>query len=91
MQILKFQNKGQVTLPQQIVDRFHLQKGDVLKCETKASHIVLTPVDLEERYTEDDLRAIDRVIEDGKGKGTSLNSDKDIDSYIKKMSTQKAS
>ena len=89
MQILKFQNKGQVTLPKQIIAQFHLQGGDVLKCETKDSHIVLTPVDLEERYTEKDLKVIDQIVETGKGKGVSLNSDKAIDDYIKNIPAQK--
>ena len=91
MQILKFQSKRQVTLPQQVAVQFHLDKGDVLKCEVKGSHIILTPVDLEERYTEHDLSAIDRITEHGKGKGDALTSDKDIDRYIKKMAVRKAS
>ncbi|MBI4680591.1 MAG: AbrB/MazE/SpoVT family DNA-binding domain-containing protein [Nitrospirae bacterium] len=90
MQILKFQSKGQVTLPKQIVGQFHLDRGDVLKCEVRNSHIILTPVDIEERYAEDELQAIDQIVESGKGKGIALNSDKDIDRYIKKMTSRKS-
>lgn len=89
MQILKFQSKRQITLPQRVAVQFNLDKGDVLKCEVKGSHIILTPVDLEERYTEHDLSAIDRITEHGKG--IALTSDKDIDRYIKKMTVRKAS
>src|SRR3989338_146362 len=91
MQTLKFQSKGQLTLPKQVSVQFHLAKGDVLKCEIKGSHIILTPVDLEERYSEQDLQAIDKIVESGKGKGAALTSDKDIDKYIGKMALKKDS
>ena len=89
MQTLRFQSKGQLTLPKQVAVQFHLAKGDVLKCEIKGSHIILTPVDLEERYSEQDLQAIDKIVESGKGKGVALTSDKDIDKYIGKMAFKK--
>ena len=58
-------------------------RGDILKYKIDGAHIILTPVDFEERYSKSSLFAIDRIVEEGKGKGYSLNTEEDIEGYIR--------
>lgn len=79
MQVLKFQAKNQITLPKKVIEEFHLARGDILKCEVDGAHIILTPVDLEERYSQNALSTIDRIVDERKGKGHPLRTDQDIE------------
>jgi bifunctional DNA-binding transcriptional regulator/antitoxin component of YhaV-PrlF toxin-antitoxin module len=85
VRVLKFQSKNQITLPREVIEQFYLERGDILKCEVDGVHIILTPVDLEERYFKSSLEAIDRIVKEGKGKGYSLRTDQDIEGYIEEM------
>lgn len=85
MHVIKFQSKNQITLPKEVIEEFHMKRGDILKCEVNGAHIILTPVDLEERYPKSSLEAIDRIVEEGKGKGYPLRTEQDIERYIEEM------
>ena len=85
MQVLKFQGKNQITLPKRVIEDFHLKRGDILKCSVDGTHIILTPVDLKERYSQSTLSAIDRIVEEEKGKGYSLKTDQEIEQYIEEI------
>lgn len=89
MHVIKFQSKNQITLPKKVIEQFYLEKGDVLKCEVDGVHIILTPVDLEQRYPKSSLEAIDRIVQEGKGKGHPLRTDQDIERYIKEMEKER--
>ncbi|MDO8681863.1 MAG: AbrB/MazE/SpoVT family DNA-binding domain-containing protein [Armatimonadota bacterium] len=41
--LLKLRKNAQITLPAQIRKSAHLEEGDLLDCEVREGHIVLTP------------------------------------------------
>ena len=59
----KLKVKNQLTIPKEIVECLHLKQNDLFSVDTQDSYIRLIPVDLEPRYTPEELRAIDRLVE----------------------------
>lgn len=80
---LKVNSRNDLHLPAELLSRMNLGKDRMVKVEVQGSTVILVPVDLEVRYSQDELDALDRIHAAEKPQGwTSLNTAKDIDRFI---------
>lgn len=56
MVLSKVLSKYQITLPKEVVRSLDIHKGEYLKCAVRGRSISLTPVSIEETYSEEDIR-----------------------------------
>lgn len=68
MTITKLKAKNQITIPSAIVRRLHLKLDELFAVDVEGNFIKLIPVKVEPRYTAQELKAIDRIVENEKGK-----------------------
>ncbi len=80
---LRLNARNDIHLPSEVLKLLNLGHGRILKAELKDNRLILIPVDLEPRYSHEDLETIDKVYADQKKKGLiHLKSDKDIDALL---------
>jgi len=85
MTITKLKAKNQITLPSAIVKRLRLKPEELFAVDIQDNFIKLIPVEVEPRYTADELRAIKRLVEKEKKHGKVFNTEKEFSAYIKKL------
>ncbi|MDD4980792.1 MAG: AbrB/MazE/SpoVT family DNA-binding domain-containing protein [Candidatus Omnitrophica bacterium] len=85
MTITKLKAKNQITIPSVIVKRLHLKLDELFAVDVEGNFIKLIPVKVEPRYTAQELKAIDRIVENEKGKAKVLKPGKEFSRYIKKI------
>jgi antitoxin component of MazEF toxin-antitoxin module len=85
MTITKLKAKNQITIPSAIVKRLHLKLDELFAVDVEGNFIKLIPVKVEPRYTAEELKAIDRIVENEKGKAKVLKPGKEFSHYIKKI------
>ncbi|MBL7130971.1 MAG: AbrB/MazE/SpoVT family DNA-binding domain-containing protein [Candidatus Omnitrophica bacterium] len=85
MTITKLKAKNQITIPSEIVKRLHLKTGEFLGIDVNDNYITLIPVDVEPRYSPEELSAIDRIVEKEKSKAKVLKPGKEFRRSIKKL------
>jgi antitoxin component of MazEF toxin-antitoxin module len=85
MTITKLKAKNQITIPSAIVKRLHLKLDELFAVDVEGNFIKLIPVKVEPRYTAEELKAIDRIVENEKGKAKVLKPGKEFSRYIKKI------
>lgn len=85
MTITKLKAKNQITLPNAIVKRLHLKPQELFAVDIEDNYIKLIPVEVEPRYTAEELKAIDRIVEKEKNKGRVFKAGKEFSSYIKEL------
>ena len=85
MTITKLKAKNQITLPSAIVKRLGLKPEELFTVGIEGNYIKLIPVEVAPRYTAEELKAIDRVVEKEKSKGKVFKAGKEFSAYIKKL------
>ena len=85
MTITKLKAKNQITLPSAIVKRLHLRPEELFAVDIEDNYIKLIPVEVEPRYTAEDLKAIRDIVKKEKSRGKVFNTEKEFSSYIKKI------
>lgn len=81
---LKVNARNDLHLPADVIRHLNLGDDRIVKAEIKGNILIIVPVDLEPRYTHEELEGLDRLHEDEKKKGwTPLKSAKDIDRLLK--------
>lgn len=85
MTITKLKAKNQVTLPSEIVKRLHLRPDELFAVDIEENYIKLIPVEIEPRYTAEELSAIDNLVSKEKTKRKAVKPGKDFSKYIKKI------
>ena len=85
MTITKLKTKNQLTIPSAIVRRLGLHLNELFAVEIESNFIKLTPVKIEPKYTSDELKIIDAIVEREKGKGKTFETGKDFSAYLKKL------
>jgi antitoxin component of MazEF toxin-antitoxin module len=85
MTITKLKAKNQITIPSAIVKRLHLKLDELFAVDVEGNFIKLIPVKVEPRYTAEELKAIDHVVESEKSKAKVLKPGKEFSYYIKKI------
>jgi antitoxin component of MazEF toxin-antitoxin module len=84
MTITRLKAKNQLTIPSAIVKRLHLKQDELFAVDIEGNYIMLTPVKVEPRYTAEELRSVDRIVEDEKAKARVVRPGKELSRYIKK-------
>ena len=85
MIITKLKAKNQITIPSAIVKRLRLKPDELFAVDVENNYIKLIPVEVEPRYTAEELRAIRRVVEKEKKHAKVFNTEKEFSTYIKKI------
>lgn len=85
MEIVKLKAKNQLTIPNRIVKRLHLKLNELFSVDVQGNFIKLTPVQMEPRYTADELAAIDKIVAKEKPKGKVLKAGAEFSDYVKKL------
>jgi AbrB family looped-hinge helix DNA binding protein len=85
MTITKLKAKNQITIPNEIVKRLHLKTGELLGIDVSGNCITLIPVEVEPRYSPEELSAIERIVEKEKNKAKILKPGKEFTRYIKRL------
>lgn len=81
---LKVNARNDLHLPAELIRTLNLGKERMFQAEVKGNALVLLPVDLEPRYSHEELEGLDRLHEDEKKKGwIRLKTTKDIDNLLK--------
>lgn len=85
MTLAKLKAKNQLTIPSAIIKRMHLKPYEMFLVDVENNFIKLIPVELKPRYTSQELRAIDHIVEKEKGKAKTVTAGKEFSKYIKKI------
>ncbi len=82
---LRVNRRNDLHLPAEVLRRLNLGDDRVVKAELRGNTLVIIPVDLEPRYSQEELAGLDRLHEDEKRKGViRLNTPADIDRLLNK-------
>ncbi len=85
MTITKLKAKNQLTIPIEIVKRLHLKTSELFAVDVEDNYIKLTPVDVEPRYTREELEALNRLVDKEKGKAKVVKAGHEFSGLIKKL------
>jgi antitoxin component of MazEF toxin-antitoxin module len=81
---LKINARNDVHLPSEILRKLNIGEEKILKAEIKDNSLVLIPVDLEPRYSAEELEGLAKIHDTEKKKGwKKLRTKKDIDDLLK--------
>ena len=83
MIITKMKAKNQLTIPREVVKRLKLRANELFRVDVESNCIRLIPVDVEPRYSADELDAIDRIVEKEKSNGKKVKPGKELSEQIK--------
>jgi hypothetical protein len=80
---LRVNARNDLHLPIELLRRLNLGEDRIIKAQLRGNTLILIPVDLEPRYTPEELEGVDRLHKDEKKKGwIRLNTSKDIDQLL---------
>ena len=81
---LKINARNDVHLPADLLEHLNLGGERIVKVEQRGNALLLVPVDLEPRYSKEELEGLNCLHQDQKKKGwVRLKSAKDIDGLLK--------
>ena len=86
MTITKLKAKNQLTIPSVIIKRLRLKPNELFVVDVEDNFIKLTPVEVEPKYTAEELKAIDKIVAQEKSKGKVVKVGKNFSRYLKKVS-----
>ncbi|MFH1287849.1 MAG: AbrB/MazE/SpoVT family DNA-binding domain-containing protein [bacterium] len=85
MTITKLKMKNQVTIPNKVVKILHLKANELFAVDVEEDYIKLTPVEIEPRYTPEELNNVDRIVDREKARAKVLKPGKEFLKYIKRV------
>ena len=85
MTLTKLKTKNQLTIPIEIIKKLRLKTNELFRVDVESNYIKLTPVDIEPRYSEEEIRALDGLVEKQKGKGKEFKAGKEFSGYIRQI------
>ena len=81
---LRLNARNDVHLTSEILRRLNVGKDRVLKAEVRGHALILIPVDMEPRYSQEELAGLDKLHEDQKKEGfIPLKAAQDIEDLFK--------
>ncbi len=81
---LKINARNDLHFPSGLLSQLNLGEDRVLKVEQRGNALILVPVDLEPRYSKQEMEGLDRLHEDQKKEGwIPLRNAHDIDALLK--------
>ncbi len=85
MTVTRLKTKNQITIPQSLVKRLNLKKGELFAIDIESNYLKLVPVEITPKYSAKDLKKIDRIVKKEKDKAKSVKSGKEFEDYISKI------
>ncbi|MFH1562959.1 MAG: AbrB/MazE/SpoVT family DNA-binding domain-containing protein [Nitrospirota bacterium] len=67
--------QGQITIPKEYLKKLGLSKNDYFDVTLKDTMIILQPVTVEPKFTEDELDKLERLFESEDNRGEFFNTD----------------
>ena len=81
---LRINARNDIHMPAEVLRVLNIGEDRMLKAEIKDNSIRLIPVDLEPRYSQEELEGLDKLhTSEKKKKWVRLDSEKDIDDLLK--------
>ena len=81
---LKVNSRNDLHLPAEIIRRMNLGNEKMVKAQLQGNVLFLVPVDVEPRYSHEELEGLDKLHADEKKKSwIRLKSEKDIDRLVR--------
>ena len=85
MMLTKLKAKNQITLPQIIIESLHMRSNEFFQVDIKGNHVRLIPVTIEPRYSQEELDAVDKLVNSQKSKAKTVKPGEEFSKYIKKV------
>ena len=85
MLLRRIKSKNQLTIPNELMKKLDLTLNDIVEFSLEDDFIKVTPVQVEPRYTPEELKAMDDIVEEEKKAGKRLKAGKKFDEYIRKI------
>ncbi len=85
MLLRRIKTKNQLTIPNELMKKLDLTQNDIVEFSLEDDYIKVTPVQVESRYTPEELKAMDDIVEKEKNEGKRLKAGKKFDEYIRKI------
>ena len=81
---LKVNARNDIHLPSELLGQLNLGEDRIIKAQQRGNALVLIPVDLEPRYSKQELEGLDRLHGDQKKQGwIPLKTSKNIDDLLR--------
>jgi AbrB family looped-hinge helix DNA binding protein len=88
MAITKLKAKNQLTIPKSITEKFDIREGCLFSVEAQDNFIKLMPVEIEPRWTPEELKTLDRIVEKEKGNGIKVKLGKEFSDFVDGITKQ---
>lgn len=75
MNLVKVKDKYQVTIPEDIREKLHCEVGELLSVTLHGNEIVLKPMAIEEKYSEEEIDALERLFKSPRNRGKIMSAD----------------
>ena len=85
MTITKLKAKNQLTIPSAVVKKLRLRPDELFAIDVEGNYIKLIPVKVAPRYTSEELKAIDRIVQKEKNKAKVVKPGREFSHYIKRI------
>ncbi len=85
MTLTKLKTKNQLTIPKRVLDKLNLGPSGLFSVEIQGNCIRLIPVEVEPRYTCEELDRIDHIVEEEKEKAKTVKAGKEFSDYIQSL------
>ena len=85
MNIIRLKAKNQLTIPVELIKKLKLRQDELFSIAVDGNALRLVPVDVEPRYSADELDVIDHLVEKEKSAAKSKKAGKAFSGYIKQM------
>ncbi len=74
MNLVKIKDKYQVTIPEDIRKKTHCEVGELLNISLHGDEIVLKPMTVEEKYSENEINALEKIFKSPHNRGRIMNA-----------------
>ena len=81
----KIKHKNQVTIPSVVVKLLGLRENDVVSFVVRKGQVVMIPVQVEPRYTPEEIKAIDDIVDREKKKAKTYRVGNEFEKAIESL------
>ena len=75
MNLVKIKDKYQITIPEDIRKKVHYEVGELLNISLHGDEIVLKPMIVEEKYSENEINALERIFKSPHNRSKIMSAD----------------
>ncbi len=75
MSLVKIKDKYQVTIPEDVREKIHCEVGELLSITLHGDEIVLKPMVVEEKYSEEEIDTLEKIFKSPHNRGRIMSAD----------------